>query len=194
MDEKEDIINQDEDNGFHSLKTPLNVEDIEGLTAGDLVKVTGDLFTARDAAHKRFLECQDTKFELSSGIIYHCGPLVKELQGDYKDKKWELVAAGPTTSARMSKFVPPLLEKYNIKAIMGKGGLNNSAIKAMIENKCIYISVTGGCASLVAEHINEVKGVCWQELGMPEAVWDLKVKNLPATIAIDLKGQTLYRN
>jgi fumarate hydratase subunit beta len=174
---------------FH-LSTPLSKSDLDQLSTGDVVYLTGTVLTARDEAHARILEFtergEELPFDLEGAAIYHCGPLMKQ-----KDDKWEVVAAGPTTSARMSKMTPLLLEKYNVTALIGKGGMNNVACP--LKGKCVYLAFTGGCAALAAENIQEVETVHWPDLGMPEAVWVLKVENFgPLIVGIDAKGNDLF--
>jgi fumarate hydratase subunit beta len=174
---------------FH-LTTPLKRSDIEELSTGDIVYLTGTILTARDEAHARILELagrgEELPFDLEGAAIYHCGPLMQEKEG-----KWEVVAAGPTTSARMSKMTPRLLEEYNVTALIGKGGMDNVA--GSLKGKCVYLAFTGGCAALAAENISQVMAVHWPDLGMPEAVWVLKVENFgPLIVGIDSKGNDLF--
>lgn len=176
----------------YRLTTPLEEEDVTRLNAGDIVYLTGTVLTARDEAHARILEMaeenEELPFDLDGSVIYHCGPLMKETDG-----KWEVVAAGPTTSARMSKMTPELLKIHNVRAFIGKGGMDN-VIDAM-ENKAAYLAFTGGCAALAAMSIDEVKDVHWLDLGMPEAVWELKVTDFgPLVVGIDSHKNNLFQN
>ncbi|MCQ6962249.1 FumA C-terminus/TtdB family hydratase beta subunit [Methanolobus chelungpuianus] len=174
---------------FH-LSMPLKKEELEQLSTGDVVYLTGTVLTARDEAHARILELagkgEELPFDLEGAAIYHCGPLMRQ-----KDDRWEVVAAGPTTSARMSKMTPRLLDKYNVTALIGKGGMDNVA--GSLKGKCVYLAFTGGCAALAAENIREVETVHWPDLGMPEAVWVLRVENFgPLIVGIDAKGNDLF--
>lgn len=169
-------------------KPPLSEREIKKYSVGDKTEVSGRVLTARDAAHERIIESQKTPFSLEGSIIYHCGPLVEKRNGD-----WEVISAGPTTSTRLSKFIPSLLKKHNVRAIIGKGGLEQEAIEELKNNKCLYLSYTGGAASLAAKSIKEVINVYWQDLGMPEAVWELEVEKLPCTVSIDSEGNNLYQ-
>jgi fumarate hydratase subunit beta len=174
----------------YHLTMPLKQEDIIELCAGDIVYLTGTILTARDEAHAHILEKtengENIPFELNGAVIYHCGPLMQEI-----NDKWEVVAAGPTTSARMSKMTPDLLDKYNVLALIGKGGMTN--VTEALKGKCVYLAFTGGCAALAAENIINVKGVHWIELGMPEAVWVLEVKEFgPLVVGIDANGNDLF--
>ncbi|MDW7733364.1 MAG: FumA C-terminus/TtdB family hydratase beta subunit [Methanolobus sp.] len=174
----------------YHLSTPLKKEDIVKLDIGDVVYLTGTILTARDEAHARILEMtekgEELPFDLEGAVIYHCGPLMQQ-----KDEKWEVVAAGPTTSARMSKMTPQLLEKHNVLALIGKGGMKNAT--EALKNNCVYLAFTGGCAALAAENIKDVTTVHWIDLGMPEAVWELQVENFgPLIVGIDAKCNDLF--
>jgi len=176
----------------YHLRTPLKKEDVTRLSAGDIVYLTGTMFTARDEAHARILEMADAgeplPFDLDGAVIYHCGPLMQKTDG-----QWHAVAAGPTTSGRMSKMTPLLLEKHNVRAIIGKGGMQNVA--GSLKNRCVYLAYTGGCAALAAQSIKNVSDVHWLELGMPEAVWELNVVDFgPLIVGIDSKGNDLFSN
>ncbi|WGI17630.1 FumA C-terminus/TtdB family hydratase beta subunit [Methanonatronarchaeum sp. AMET-Sl] len=169
-----------------NIITPISKNEIMKLRAGDEVQLSGVIYTARDSAHKRILE-NDIELDLDGAVIYHCGPLME------KNDWWRVVAAGPTTSTRLSKFIPKLLQKHKIRAMIGKGGLGKQAIRAMEKYGCCYLAYTGGCAALASDQITEVMDVKWLDLGMPEAIWKLKIKNLPTTVAIDTQGNNLYK-
>lgn len=174
----------------YHLKTPLTIDDVENLNAGDIVYITGVVLTARDEAHARILEMtgkgEDLPFDLEGAAIYHCGPLMKK-----NDDQWEAVAAGPTTSGRMSRMTPSLLEKYNVRALIGKGGMQNVADS--LKDRCVYLAYTGGCAALAVQAIRKVLDVHWLDLGMPEAVWELEVDEFgPLIVGIDSRGNDLF--
>lgn len=174
----------------YHLKTPLKKEDIEKLTAGDIVYLSGEVLTARDEAHARILEMGEQKeelpFSLEGGVIYHCGPLMQK-----SENGWKVISAGPTTSGRMSKMTPSLLKSHGVRAIIGKGGMKY--IANVLKNQCVYLAYTGGCAALAAELIKEVKAVHWLDLGMPEAVWVLRVEEFgPLIVGIDAKGNDIF--
>lgn len=173
------------------LKIPLKDEDVKKLSLGNNVYLSGVVYTARDEAHERILkfisEGKKTPFDLKGGVIFHCGPLMKK-----EDKRWVVVSAGPTTSSRMNKLEPEVIEKCGVKAVIGKGGMNESVVNSMKKNKAVYLAITGGAAALAAERIKNVKSVFWLDLGMPEAVWALEVKDLgPLTVAI-IGGKSWY--
>ncbi|MGB9132676.1 MAG: FumA C-terminus/TtdB family hydratase beta subunit [Methanosarcina sp.] len=174
----------------YHLQTPLKKEDIEKLNAGDVVYISGHVLTARDEAHARILETEEKEevlpFSLKGAVIYHCGPLMQQT-----DHGWKVVSAGPTTSGRMSKMTPPLLKIHEVRAIIGKGGMKDVA--SALKDRCVYLAYTGGCAALAAELIKEVKTVYWLELGMPEAVWMLRVEEFgPLIVGIDAKGKDIF--
>lgn len=175
---------------FH-FELPLKKEDVMQLTAGDLVYLSGTILTARDEAHARILELgakgEKLPFDLEATAIYHCGPLMQQ-QGT----GWFALAAGPTTSARMSKMTPALLDRFNVTALIGKGGMQN--LTEVMKGRCVYLAFTGGCAALAAEHIIQVRTMHWPDLGMAEAVWELVVKDLgPLVVGIDAKGNDLFK-
>jgi fumarate hydratase subunit beta len=174
----------------HYLYTPIDKQEIMKLNTGDIVYLTGTVLTVRDEAHKRILEMAEygrsLPFELNGSVIYHCGPLMKK-----GNREWEVIAAGPTTSSRMSDMTPKLLEKFNVRALIGKGGMQN--VSDSMKNRCVYLTYTGGCAALAVESITKVSNVYWLDLGMPEAVWELEIKNFgPLIVGIDAKGNDLY--
>jgi len=174
----------------YHLQTPLKKEDIEKLNAGNVVYISGELLTARDEAHARILEMKEKgeklPFSLEGAVIYHCGPLMQQAESG-----WKVISAGPTTNGRMSKMTPSLLKAHDVRAIIGKGGMKGVASE--LENKCVYLAYTGGCAALAAELIKEVNTVHWLDLGMPEAVWVLRVEEFgPLIVGIDSKGKDIF--
>ncbi|MCL7412820.1 MAG: FumA C-terminus/TtdB family hydratase beta subunit [ANME-2 cluster archaeon] len=174
----------------YHLTTPLNLNDIVELQAGDIVYISGTLYTARDEAHLRILEwtaeSRTLPFDLEGAAVYHCGPLMKR-----ESNGWRVVAAGPTTSARMTEMTPGLLDNYNVRAIIGKGGMKD--IAPVLKDRCVYLAYTGGCAALTVDMIKSVKGVHWPDLGMPEAVWVLEVEEFgPLIVGVDAKGNDLF--
>ena len=153
--------------------------DFTKLNVGDRIQLSAKLFTARDKAHLYLL---DNNFDkIKNSIIYHCGPIIK-------DNK--VIAAGPTTSSRLNPYTPKLIEKYNIKAIIGKGGMDESVLKAL-RGKAIYASAIGGAALVYAKNMT-VKKQHMPEFGMPEAIWELDVKDIPLIVTMDSKGNSLY--
>ena len=150
------------------------------LNVGDKINLNGTIFTARDKAHLFFL---DENFDkIKNGIIYHCGPIVKDSV---------VVAAGPTTSTRMNPFTPKLIEKYGIKAIIGKGGMDKGVLEAL-KGKAVYFSAVGGAALVYARGMNVKNVYKLEEFGMPEAIWELEVKDFPVICTMDSRGNSVY--
>jgi tartrate/fumarate subfamily iron-sulfur-dependent hydro-lyase beta chain len=174
----------------YHLNLPGSKEEIKNLNIGDIVYVTGKIFTARDEAHHMMLEKNNIPFNPSEMGLFHCGPLMKEENG-----KWQVVSAGPTTSSRMEIFEDKFIEKFNINLIIGKGGMGDRTEKALEKHTCVYTAYTGGAGALAAEKVEEVVGVYWlEELGMPEAAWIFKVKEFgPLVVAIDSHGKSIYK-
>lgn len=177
----------------HYLTTPVKEEDIRKLEAGDLVYVTGTVITARDEAHLKALELHEEGREppvsFTGRGVFHCGPIMKK-----DDKgKWQVVAAGPTTSARMEIFQDNFIEVFKPALIIGKGGMGERTSKACQKYGCVYGAFTGGTALLAARGIKEVEDVFWlDELGMPECLWVYKVEKFgPMIITIDTHGANL---
>ena len=159
---------------------------------GEFVEFSGKIITARDRAHSFFLEATDSELaklgiNLNGAIIYHCGPIMRKA-----DSSWKAVSAGPTTSARMGRFIPELIERFGIKAVIGKGGMNKEVAEAM-KGKCIYLHAVGGTGALLAQRIKKVDSVSMlDEFGMAEAVWQFEVKNFPVVVTIDAHGNSLH--
>jgi len=175
----------------YHFKTPLTDVDVRRLHVGDIVYLSGCVFTARDEAHRRLLDIdkKDVPFDPSKMGLYHCGPLMK------KDRTgWKAVSAGPTTSSRMELFEHDFIKKFGVKIIVGKGGMGDRTRDALQRYKAVFVSFTGGAGALAADKIDSVKNVYWlEELGMPEAVWVFTVKNFgPLVVAIDSHGKSIY--
>ncbi|MCX6777241.1 MAG: FumA C-terminus/TtdB family hydratase beta subunit [Candidatus Micrarchaeota archaeon] len=147
------------------------------LRLGDIVYLTGKVYTMRDKAIKRSLSEEAPCGKRT--VVYHCGPLVRKIGG-----AWEVLSAGPTTSSRMNNNTPAFVWKYEPKAIIGKGGMNKESYEAMEENDCIYLLFTGGCGALAASKVKRVVSVDWLELGTAEAVWQLEFEKFgPLVVA-----------
>lgn len=179
----------------YTFDLPLSEDDVRKLKVGDSVILNGEFYTARDEAHKHALEAkernEDLPVNLEGAAVFHCGPIVKK----HDDGKWELVAAGPTTSSRMNTLEPEFIEKFNVRAIIGKGGMSLPTIEAMKKFGCVYLAITGGAALIAAKGVKEVTTVHWFDLGMPEALWVLQAESFgPLTVAIDTHGNSLFEN
>ena len=177
----------------HYLKTPVPEEDIRKLKAGDLVYISGTIITARDEAHLKALELhkegKKPPVNFSGRGVFHCGPIMRK---DSEDK-WQVVAAGPTTSARMEIFQDNFIGVFKPAIIIGKGGMGERTSQACQKYGCVYGAFTGGAALLAARGIKEVEDVFWlDELGMPECLWVYKVENFgPMIVTIDTHGANL---
>jgi len=176
----------------YNLKTPVPEEEIRKLRAGDLIYVTGTVITARDEAHLKALELHEKgespPVEFKGNGVFHCGPIMKKDEG-----AWRVVAAGPTTSARMEIFQDEFIEAYRPAVIIGKGGMGGRTSKACQEYGCVYGAFTGGAALLAAQGIKKVRDVFWlEELGMPECLWVYDVEDFgPMIVTIDTHGGNL---
>jgi fumarate hydratase subunit beta len=177
------------------LHTPLEEREIKQLRLRDIIYLHGEVYTARDRAHHRILEYvregKGEEIPIKKGsVIYHCGPLMRRGKGN---GEWEIIAAGPTTSARMDETAPEVIEKLGIRVVIGKGGMGITTREAMRNYGCVYVSMIGGAAVLAATHIKAVKAVYWESLGMAEAVWHLLVEDFgPLVVSIDTEGNSLY--
>lgn len=180
---------------IYYLRTPLRDEDIEKLKIGDIVYLSGTIFTARDEAHAKILELiekgEPLPFDPKGLALYHCGPVVRK----HEDGSWELVAAGPTTSMRMESVEAEFIEKTGIKMVIGKGGMGAKTAEAMKKHKAVYATFTGGAAVLAAEGLKRIVTVYWlEELGIPEAVWIFEAENFgPLVVTIDSEGNNYYQ-
>lgn len=173
------------------LTTPISNEDIESLRIGDIVYLTGSLVTCRDEGHRRLVEAGIwPKFKLSGMAIFHAGPIVKKTETG-----WETVAIGPTTSMRMERFEKDFIRLTGIKLIIGKGGMGADTAQACKEHKAIHTVFPGGCAVSAAECVIETPGVEWEDFGMPEAFWIMRVKEFgPLIVSIDTQGNNLFED
>jgi fumarate hydratase subunit beta len=170
------------------LQTPLQEKDLIPLQIGDAVLISGIIYTARDAAHKRLVELlrtgQDLPFALRGQIVYYVGP-TPERPGQ------AIGSAGPTTSGRMDPYTPLLLEA-GMKGIIGKGQRRPAVIESLVKNKAVYFAATGGAGVLLAQAVKSSRIVAYEELGA-EAIRELVVEDFPAIVAIDTCGHDLYR-
>jgi fumarate hydratase subunit beta len=169
------------------INTPLTTEKVEELQAGDYVYITGTIVTARDAAHKRMyeamLEGYPIPIDLKDNIIYYLGP-TPEREGQV------IGSAGPTTSSRMDKYTPLLLNN-GLKGMIGKGKRNKEVINAMIANKAVYFAAVGGAGALLSKRIKASEVIAYDDLGT-EAIRKLTVEAFPVIVVVDSKGNNLY--
>lgn len=169
------------------ITTPLTENKIKDLKAGDFVYITGTIYTARDAAHKRMDETLDKNeelpVELKDNIIYYLGP------SPAREGK-VIGSAGPTTSSRMDKYTPRLLDR-GLKGMIGKGKRSKEVIEAIKRNHAVYFAAIGGAGALLSKCIKEAKVLAYDDLGT-EAIRELRVEELPVIVVIDSNGNNLY--
>lgn len=173
------------------LQTPLSVERIRELRVGDRVTITGVLFTARDAVHKHLAAGGELPggVDLRGGVIYHCGPVA--VRGD--DGRWQIVAAGPTTSYREEPYQAEIIRRFGLSAVIGKGGMGPKTLEALRQYGCVYLHAVGGAAQVLAECVTAVQDVWFlDEFGAPEAMWKLAVTDFPAVVTMDAHGNSLH--
>ena len=179
-------------NGAYQLMAPFTEEKIRELKVGDRVEITGEVLTGRDAVHKWLdagNEPPKSEVDLKDSIIYHCGPVMMK-----KGKKWVATAAGPTTSIREEPYQAKVIEKFGLKAVIGKGGMGEKTREACQKFGCVYLHAVGGAAQVLAERIVSVEGVFGlEEFGSPEAIWKLKVERFPVVVTIDAHGNSLHK-
>ena len=175
---------------IYNLKIPDDLDKISGLRMGDVLYITGKVFTARDEAHQLMLELHEKgeklPFDPSKMVLYHCGPVVKR-----ENNEWKVLAAGPTTSSRMDLFEKEVIEIYGVRIIVGKGGMGDRTSEALKKIKGIYATYTGGAGALAAKSFKKVLSVYYlEELGSPEAIWIFEAENFgPLIVSIDPDGK-----
>jgi len=168
------------------LETPISSDESAKLCIGDIVHITGTIYTARDSAHKRMVE-DGSPVDIAGGVIFHAGPIIKKSGENY-----DMVAVGPTTSNRMSPYEPKVID-MGARVIVGKGGMDQATGDALVKNKAVYLTAVGGCAALYVKSVIKIINVYWLDLGIPEAIWELKVEDFgPLIVAMDSEGRNLY--
>jgi fumarate hydratase subunit beta len=176
----------------YRLKTPLKKDEVVRLSIGDVLYVSGEVFTSRDRTQSLILK-SGGKLPISlQGLVeFHAGPIVRR-----KNSGWEVVSIGPTTSLRMENKEYEFIRETGIAGVIGKGGMGSKTREACREFKAFYGVLPGGAAALIAKSVKRIIGVYWlEELGVPEAMWHLEVENLgPVTIVIDAFGNDLYED
>ena len=174
------------------LSTPLKQEEIESLEIGDIFYLNGHIVTCRDTAHKHLIvKGKEMPVDLKDGAIFHAGPIVqKNDQGAY-----QMISVGPTTSMRMEKLATDFIQATGIRLMVGKGGMGDKTTEACRRHKVLHCMIPGGCAVSIADQVEEIERVEWLELGMPEALWVCRIKELgPLVVTIDTKGNNLFEN
>jgi fumarate hydratase class I len=189
---------------MHKLNLPLSDEVILSLKVGDPVELSGVMVTGRDAAHKWMVETfihktrpaqgddlqvyQGIKPLLDGGVIYHCGPVVAGLE----TQAYRFVAAGPTTSTREEPYQGDVMRHFNVKGVIGKGGMGPLTLAACQEVPGVYFHAVGGAATLIAQAVERVTGVYKLEFGVPEAMWVIEVRDFPVVVTMDAHGNSLH--
>jgi len=170
------------------LTTPLTEETVRGLRAGDVVYLDGIIFGIRDATQRRiFDEGVEPPEDLRNHVCLHTAPNARKVGGRY-----EKICIGTTTSKRMERYTPLLIERYGVRGIIGKGGLGEGSLKAMGKFGAVYLAIVGGAAALQTTQIEEIEAVHWEDL-FPECLWRFRVKGLgPLIVAMDSHGRNLY--
>ncbi len=189
---------------MQTLNMPISDEAIRSLKVGDPVLLSGIMLTGRDAAHKWMVdtfikksrEPQGDDLEvyeaikplMAGGVIYHCGPVVAGLD----TKQYKFVAAGPTTSIREEPYQGMVMKHFNLKGVIGKGGMGPKTLAACQEVPGVYLHAIGGAASLIAQTVVRVLGVYKLDFGVPEAMWVTEVKDFPVVVTMDSHGGSLH--
>lgn len=172
-----------------TIKVPISKQDAKNLKSGDYVFLTGTIYTARDAAHKRMQEALDAgkelPFDLSGNVIYYMGPSPAR-------EGRPIGSAGPTTASRMDKYTPRLLD-LGLGAMIGKGKRSQEVKDAIVRNGCVYFAAVGGAGALLSQRIVSSEIIAYDDLGT-EAIRKLEVENFPVIVVIDSEGNNLYEN
>ena len=169
------------------INIPITKDKVKDLKVGDYVYITGTIYTARDAAHKRMYDSlvngNRPPFDLTDATIYYLGP-TPEREGEV------IGSAGPTTSSRMDKYTPLMLE-YGLTSMIGKGKRSKKVKEAMLKHTCVYFAAVGGAGALLSKKITSSKVIAYDDLGT-EAIRELYVKDFPVIVVVDCKGNDLY--
>jgi len=189
---------------MRSLNMPLSPETIRSLQVGDPVLLSGVMITGRDTVHKWMVdtfikhtrEPQGDDLEvyaaikplLEGSVIYHCGPVVSGLD----TRQYKFVAAGPTTSIREEPYQGLVMEHFQIRGVIGKGGMGAKTLAACQQVPGVYLHAIGGAASLIAQTVTRVLGVHKYDFGVPEAMWVIQVKDFPVVVTMDAHGGSLH--
>jgi len=189
---------------MRNIQLPISDEIILSLKVGEAVQLNGVLMTGRDAVHKWMIdtfihknrEPQGDDIEvynaikpiLDHGVIYHCGPVVAGIE----TKEYKFVAAGPTTSIREEPYQGDVMRHFNLKGVIGKGGMGPKTLATCQEVPAVYFHAIGGAASLIAKSVKRVLGVYKFDFGVPEAMWVIEVENFPVVVTMDAHGNSLH--
>ena len=174
------------------LITPVSAEDLKDIHIGDIVWLDGDLMTCRDVAHRRLVEyVRELPYNIKDKAIFHAGPIVRKIEGTEDD--YEMVSVGPTTSMRMEKFEYEFTKLTGVRVIVGKGGMGPNTERACKEFGAIHCVFPAGNAVVAATEVEEIVRAEWRDLGMPETLWNCRVKEFgPLIVSIDANGDNLF--
>ena len=168
------------------LRAPLSKEQVRALKVGDVVLISGEVYTGRDAVHA-YLMKNPPPVDLHGAVLYHCGPVMLK-----SGETWTVKAAGPTTSIREEPYQAHVIREYGVRAVIGKGGMGKKTLAALKECGAVYLNGIGGAAQYYARSIEKVLGVNLMEFGVPEAMWHLQVNNFIAIVTMDAHGNSLH--
>lgn len=174
------------------LKTPISEEEIRKLKVGDTVSLSGIIATGRDNAHKLMVEEKPDFIRdvLKESVIYHCGPVVKKNE----DGTWSFVSAGPTTSMREEPYQADVVCEYNLRGVIGKGGMGPKTIEGLKKCGAVYFHAVGGAGTLIANAVKKVVTVHkLEEFGTPEAFWVIEVEDFPLVVTMDSHGNSIHQ-
>jgi fumarate hydratase class I len=170
------------------IAAPLGDDQVRALRVGDVVLVSGRVFTGRDAVHAHLMK-HEAPVDLRGAVLYHCGPVVTK-QGD----GWKITAAGPTTSIREEPYQGEIIRRYGVRVVIGKGGMGAKTLQALKDHGAVYLNAVGGAAQFYARCVDRVDGVSLMEFGTPEAMWHLQLRDFPAIVTMDAHGNSLHRD
>lgn len=177
-------------NGKKVLITPVSTEDLKDIKVGNIVYLDGSMTTCRDVAHRRLVEeGRELPVDVRNNAIFHAGPIIRPLEND----KFEMVSVGPTTSMRMEKFEYEFVKETGVKVIIGKGGMKENTERACKEFGAIHCVFPAGNAVVAATEVEEIVRAEWRDLGMPETLWNCRVKEFgPLIVSIDTEGNNMF--
>ena len=170
------------------LQAPIDESLVRSLKVGDVVLISGRMFTGRDAVHAHLMK-NPPPVDLQGSVLYHCGPVVAK-EGD----TYRVTAAGPTTSIREEPYQAEILKRYGVRVVIGKGGMGPKTLEGLKESGGVYLNAIGGAAQFYARCIDRVAGVSLLEFGTPEAMWHLDVTDFPAIVTMDAHGNSLHKD
>ena len=187
------------------ITTPITDDVIRDLKVGDAVALSGMMVTGRDGAHKWMIETfirksrapqgddmqvyEELKKLLNGSVIYHCGPVVTGLD----TREYKIIAAGPTTSIREEPYQADVMKHFNVKGVIGKGGMGPKTLQGCSDTPAVYFHAIGGAASFLAQTVKKVHGVFKLDFGVPEAMWVIEVKEFPVVVTMDSHGGSQHQ-